>query len=150
MKVLLLIIVAVPVLIAFGCASNSTHPVTRSEPMIQPDIAPNRDYQVSQSAERNLKAHGIEGVRLEVRDGQVTLIGLVQTMEQRKMAEQTVKDTPGVVAVENLLDTPNEMPAYTAPAARSDSVNVNKPGGPRKDGNVNIRKLGGPRKNGQP
>jgi BON domain-containing protein len=84
------------------------------------------DLDISENAQRHLQDRGLEDVNLEVTDGEVTLKGQVETEEQKEMAEVTVRNTPGVVSVNNEITVQRKPP-----------VNGNKPGGPRKTSRPN-------------
>jgi hypothetical protein len=102
----------------------------------------------------------LEDVDLEVKNGQVTLWGRADTLEETDLAGRTARETPGVTNVDNRIKVFGENlyanPKHdTAERARrvgekQSVINLNKPGGPRKDGVVNLNKPGGPRRDGRP
>jgi BON domain-containing protein len=99
---------------------------------------PLNDTAIDRQIETEIAARGLSGVTVETSSGRVNLSGYVETDEQRKIAETIALRTSGVVEVRN------NIVVKTA-----SSVNVNKPGGPRRaaeKSSPNINKPGGPRR----
>jgi len=77
------------------------------------------DESINTHVEQTMTAQGLSDVKVKTQDGQVFLSGYVDDEEQRQAAEESARQTPGVVQVRN------EIVVCKKP-------NVNKPGGPRR------------------
>lgn len=153
--------IAVLIAISLSAACSSRDNANANAPSaVNPAIAPAlEDSEIKVNVQRNLRERGLEEVDLEVKNGEVILWGRADTWEQTDLAGRTARETPGVanvdnrikVVVEKLYANPKRDTAERAKRVgeKQFGINLNKPGGPRKDGVVNLNKPGGPRRDGK-
>jgi len=102
-------------------------------------VAVPRDTQISEDAKRSLDGKGLRDVQIQTENGEVTLSGVVESPDEKTLAEESVKTVPGVVKVKNNISVVEER-------MHERNINTNKPGGPRKAAAVKTTRPGGPRK----